>query len=475
MPNATANQTGSLLYARGMSPAVANERSLYDAWWRVPLAAALFFCMFFIMEHELRFAGHSIGAQDEQEILEVFADGAEQGNKARQLVLVFFGAIGALAIVANRRRVLNASPVTLTLLLLFLALIASSFLWSAAPVLCLRRLIALACVLVGCWGIAKTFSPTELAEIAVYSLLAFTIVSFAIDTRAGGRPWMTNYRLSGTLHSNVQATYCATLAVAAAALATAGHRRSFHYGVLVWALFLLVLTGSRTSLLAALIACAATWFLQRKRIVFIGIVSSFIAGVALLSVVYVSLSPQSQRALTGAALLGRTDDTGTLSGRVPLWEELFDYIDDRPLLGYGYDSFWTPGVMEDIMDSQEWSMSSAHNAYFEVVLQLGMVGLALTLPLIVATLVLAGQRFWQTKEAGCCFIFGIVVLAMLNGLMESHFTKTKYTTMLAIAGALIVILYRHEGKKELISTEASPYGSQAAMQESLLPEGSHVR
>jgi exopolysaccharide production protein ExoQ len=76
---------------------------------------------------------------------------------------------------------------------------------------------------------------------------------------------------------------------------------------------------------------------------------------------------------TGLAAFGR--DT-TLTGRTELWRQLSRMVVD-PLFGTGFDSFWLGDRVERIWSIYWWRPNQAHNGYFEIFLNLGIVGLAL--------------------------------------------------------------------------------------------------
>ena len=67
--------------------------------------------------------------------------------------------------------------------------------------------------------------------------------------------------------------------------------------------------------------------------------------------------------LERAALLGRNDDTSesveSFSGRTAIWRDVGPYISDRPFVGYGYGSFWTPariGTISDEKKKKKWGV-----------------------------------------------------------------------------------------------------------------------
>ena len=75
----------------------------------------------------------------------------------------------------------------------------------------------------------------------------------------------------------------------------------------------------------------------------------------------------------------------TLTGRIPLWTLLLQSkITERPWLGYGYNAFWqrwrgnespAAGVVKTIIgDGRDW-VAHAHNGFFDIVLNIGMIGL----------------------------------------------------------------------------------------------------
>jgi exopolysaccharide production protein ExoQ len=72
-----------------------------------------------------------------------------------------------------------------------------------------------------------------------------------------------------------------------------------------------------------------------------------------------------------SGLLGRD---ATFTGRTDLWDYL-DTVKINPLLGTGYESFWLGSRLQDAMAVFQWVPNQAHNGYWEMYLNLGMVGL----------------------------------------------------------------------------------------------------
>jgi len=79
-------------------------------------------------------------------------------------------------------------------------------------------------------------------------------------------------------------------------------------------------------------------------------------------------------------LLGRSGD---MTGRVPLWEDLFqNFYLQKPILGYGYGALWMQkGFRIQLQIRQHWSSQPyvADNGFFDILLNIGLVGLLLFL------------------------------------------------------------------------------------------------
>ncbi len=68
----------------------------------------------------------------------------------------------------------------------------------------------------------------------------------------------------------------------------------------------------------------------------------------------------------------------TLTGRTPLWADLWVFIQQKPWLGYGYGSFFS-GVHREtdlLWKVHQWVPVHAHNGYIQLWLHLGIVGLS---------------------------------------------------------------------------------------------------
>jgi exopolysaccharide production protein ExoQ len=80
--------------------------------------------------------------------------------------------------------------------------------------------------------------------------------------------------------------------------------------------------------------------------------------------------------------LGKAHDA-TLTGRTDLWKDV-EAIDINPVIGTGFESFWLGKRVEGLWQKYWWHPNQAHNGYYEMFLNLGLIGLALQWAMIVS-------------------------------------------------------------------------------------------
>ncbi len=81
------------------------------------------------------------------------------------------------------------------------------------------------------------------------------------------------------------------------------------------------------------------------------------------------------------ALTEFIEDPSSLTGRVQIWPVLLDYASDHLLFGAGYGSFWGVGEKSPIFDyGSGWvtTIYEAHNGYLDLLVQIGAIGLLIT-------------------------------------------------------------------------------------------------
>lgn len=149
-------------------------------------------------------------------------------------------------------------------------------------------------------------------------------------------------------------------------------RRSSRLTLLL-SVVLLLGSQSVTSLFAALIGAAALTVNRnrpiRQRKVSPGRGFGYAAALFLCAVLVACRRSVLQ-------LFGRDPD---LTGRTDLWSALLPLAGEHPWLGWGYYGFWSPAQAEvrDLWTKIGWQAPSAHSAYLDTLLQLGIIGVVL--------------------------------------------------------------------------------------------------
>jgi exopolysaccharide production protein ExoQ len=123
-----------------------------------------------------------------------------------------------------------------------------------------------------------------------------------------------------------------------------------------------------------------------------------------------------------------------LTGRTDLWDELAQFTRNRPLLGYGYGAFWTPNHILDVSETLYWGISSAHSAYLETVLNIGLAGAAVLALATLAGLWRTGENYWRAGDAGHGLIFGMLIFGLVEGISEAGMVAPSFSFFVTICG-----------------------------------------
>jgi O-antigen ligase len=120
----------------------------------------------------------------------------------------------------------------------------------------------------------------------------------------------------------------------------------------------------------------------------------------------------------------------TFSGRIFIWDFVNKEIARRPLLGWGYQSFWLVGSDgPSVVEAQGWVklMPHAHNGYLDTMLEIGYVGFALLVIFIISTLH-AIRRVADRDPARAWLVLSITLLIILYNFLESIWMRGSDST-----------------------------------------------
>jgi exopolysaccharide production protein ExoQ len=177
------------------------------------------------------------------------------------------------------------------------------------------------------------------------------------------------------------------IAVFGVQLADRSVRRGTGIAWLVVALLAMVLTRSSTVILAGVFMLVVLLFaLWTRRVDPAKRLPVYLTGAGLVVVVAVLATVFASRIPT---LLGKSED---LTGRLDIWKSVIGLAQQRPVFGWGWVSYWAPWVkpFDGLAVRNGVQYLQAHNAWLDVWLQLGIVGLVVFILLVLTTL----RRAW---------------------------------------------------------------------------------
>jgi exopolysaccharide production protein ExoQ len=331
-----------------------------------------------------------------------------EANRSFQLVSGTLYAIAGIYLLANFSRFIRVCRGNWALLLL-LAIVVMSALWSVYPLVTARRAAAL--LLTTGFGayLALRFPPEVALKLAAWACgiaAVATLVFGAVDPSLAiyqqGSADETAWRgIFGQKNSMGRAMAFGVLTFAAATFVVRPPVRlatvagALLCGVL---LYLSMSRGGWITAAAVLMAVPLFVLLQPNRFspaVRISMVALAAAiGIVLLIGLYTY----------GLSLLGRDD---TLSGRTRLWDIALKSGMKHFVLGAGYRSFWTEEGAADVFlqtGSLGSTLGNGHNGYLDTWLELGIVGFGAFLLVFGTAIWRVARHLTQRPDATCVWM-----------------------------------------------------------------------
>lgn len=211
-----------------------------------------------------------------------------------------------------------------------------------------------------------------------------------------------------------------------------------NYTFVLLYLIALMLTGKRTLLLVSMliIALAIKLFdIKGKYVKFL--LAIFIIVPVMFGVI--NMIPQTQVVMN--RFVGESEDT-TFNGRQKFWDFCIKMNKDKPLFGYGYDTFNEVFANEVhyVYNGKVWDMY-AHNIYYELLGETGYVGIILFLYAVIGTLfncikLYKKENISKENQYFLFFATAVQIIFLSYGLtgnvIYSHYELGFYFTSLII-------------------------------------------
>ena len=398
-------------------------------WWQ-----ALFFFVIFWRLAPYDLAESTKMHRPAMEQLNEATASSEQGNPARRATLLTLGGFSLLCLLQRGGRRLRVRSALAWAVLFFSVWCVLSPLWADDPLLSARKILVFGCMCLGALAVATQFDPREHVLFAMLALLPFVLTGLGAELTLGTfRPSDPDYRFGGLAHPNAMGTACALLVIAAVAYGRMrGGGRWLGWSAAALGLILLFLTKSRTAALAGMVSAAILLIASlQKRTRFV-LAGAAIVVVTVLVIADVDVDTLAQHSV----VLGRTDTDAaealTLTGRLQIWDQLDEYVRQRPLLGYGYDGFWSANRLLEVALRQKFAVTATHSGYFEIALNLGLVGL--TLYLLMCWL--AVRKAWSQRHRNdwpaTLFLVGALLCLYVNSLTENIMLRASVAPFLCM-------------------------------------------
>jgi exopolysaccharide production protein ExoQ len=413
--------------------------------WQFWLTAGVLGFLFFMTNHDVFVSRLPDYAHYDDTVIEV----AVGTNLIRRVSFFLLAGLGAWLAVFSIRSPWKFNPWIALPMLGYVAWCCSSVLWSVEPGMGLKRVITLLCFYLCAVGIGRRFAMWDLCWLMFVIMAGYFVIGFAVEIALGTfRPWSSGHRFAGTLHPNSQAAHLTMMCLAAFALVTSETKyRKWLYVAVVVGLVFIALARSRTNLAGAFIALAAIAALRSSFKVkliatYLGVLA---ACTGLLILMLAGKDPITQ--LFEAAMLGREDDVASLSGRGFIWPVCWEYISQRPWLGYGYGSFWTPSRIEYFLEEIQFSIFEAHNGYLELLLGTGIIGCVLFVALMVTSLFSSARAVLKAHDSSHSLLFGVMVFAFISSSSESGYMGINIVSLL-MTGQMLNLALRPRAEAE---------------------------
>ena len=341
------------------------------------------------------------------------------GTARRQIGFLLSGMLVLIGIWRLRLRPLRFRPLVTWLAGLLLLWCTLSAVWAVEPPLTVRRLGVLWLLVMTAAGVVSVTPRRFVPAFVGLTAFAYVIAGLGAELALGTfGPWRAGYRFAGTLYPTSQGINCAMVVLFGVWLlsgATGRRLRLAGWFLAGIGLGFLALTRARTPF-AGVFGAAAILLVLRLRPGRRFVVAAAVLNVGILVVL---LYANGLIDLPfDVLMLGRgSRDVTTLNSRLPLWILLGDYLEQRPMLGYGYSGFMTAEHALQIGMILEFGIAGAHSLYLEIMLGIGAIGLSLFVGLFVSAIgsSIRDNRFSPPES----FFASVLIFELLVGVLDS--------------------------------------------------------
>ncbi|PYE35902.1 O-antigen ligase [Rhizobium sp. PP-F2F-G38] len=371
-----------------------------------------------------------------------------EGDSSRQIF--YIGIAIMLFLIAARhglRNVVSPFP-TSVFVVVFWCFCSVS--WAIIPDISLRRAILATIIIFATITIVSALGPLRVTQL-LYRILAFFVVAnmlsvvllpgYAIHSERE-----LDTALVGAWHGLMPHKNIASAVTALSAIVFGYHAfltRSWKStALLVLSIIFLLGTRGKTSL-GIVVPCLFAGIMynhafrtERQKFLMFASIFLFLAGLAVFAMVFTPLLAQI------------FDDPTSFTGRVAIWDIVLRYVEEYPMTGAGFGSFWLIGQDSPILrigGDMPWlfGIAHSHNGYLEMLVTTGVPGLMLTVIMFVIvpfySFVMADPA-WRKING---LYFGIWLFAVIYNLLETHImNRDRQVWVIMLIAIQVAFLHR---------------------------------
>jgi exopolysaccharide production protein ExoQ len=300
-------------------------------------------------------------------------------------------------------------------LIVLMAIVGASVLWSVEPDQTVRRVVAIYATTLGGIVLGSRWRWAELAEVLATAFAILAVISLVVPIVMPSigvmhelfpGAWRGVWTEKNDLGGNMSLGFCT---LSAAAMLNPS-RAKLWWPFAGLALFLILMSTSKTSLVAVMLGVGGLMFVTLvRRGPAMGVATTWLAVLGITMIAGFAFFASD----LFFEILGKD---ATLTGRTKIWAAIMRQIADRPWTGFGYGAVWDEtgawGPLAWIVKDAGFRPHHAHNAWIEQWLGLGIPGLAAFVCFYLQTMTTAIVAVYRHKGAYLALPFLIVYSLM---------------------------------------------------------------
>ena len=354
----------------------------------------------------------------------------DASSPSRRVAVLALGFFAVTSLICQRAARLRINGLLGWIMVFYAGWALLSVVWAEDASQTFKRLVVFAILCLAAAAVARRVSLRKIVLGVLFTTGLYLLIGLSAEIALGAfRPFTPGYRFAGTLHPNFQGINCALLLLSGVAAADMEKRRQILLGICALLGFVfLILTTSRTSIAAALLALAVYFGARCSKRT--KIVATLGLGTALLVPLVIDGGALIPNLKSAIALSRDNSAVDSFHGRAGVWREVGYYVYKRPILGYGYGGFWNEPHITEISATEQWGVSSSHSVYLECLLNVGLVGLAAYIFSLIGGITRSLALYRASQAPAFAFSGAFLIFCAANGVLESAILWSESVTFL---------------------------------------------